>query len=190
MDRVFVLSCLFNLFPSASVSSALWLLLATFCKLPISGTHSIVGATVGFSLVCRGTQGLRWTTLGMIGNHCYKYVPLIYYFESDFWFFMNFSAVASWFISPVLSGMVSVAFYKVIDIFILQASQPFKPALKAMPLFYGFTVIVNVFSIVHNGPRCKCKCFVIKWKLNIHLINFSETFNYYALYFCCSVSLW
>lgn len=117
-----LLGCLCSL-----LSSALWLLLATFCKLPISGTHSIVGATVGFSLVCRGTQGLRWATLGMI--------------------------VASWFISPVLSGMVSVAFYKVIDIFILRAAQPFKPALRAMPLFYGFTVIVNVFSIVHNGPR-------------------------------------
>ncbi|KAK3924722.1 Sodium-dependent phosphate transporter 1 [Frankliniella fusca] len=109
------------------MSSAVWLLLATFFKLPISGTHSIVGATVGFSLVCRGTQGLRWSTLGMI--------------------------VLSWFISPVLSGVVSVAFFKMIEIFILRAPQPFKPALRAMPILYGFTVLVNVFSIVHNGPR-------------------------------------
>lgn len=40
-----------------------------------------------------------------------------------------------------------------IERFILRAAQPFKPALRAMPLLYGFTVIVNVFSIVHNGPR-------------------------------------
>lgn len=55
-------------FISALASSALWLLVATFLKLPISGTHSIVGSTIGFSLVARGIRGVQWTMLGKLEN--------------------------------------------------------------------------------------------------------------------------
>lgn len=41
---------------------------ASFLKLPISGTHCIVGATIGFSLVARGQQGVRWFELLRIGK--------------------------------------------------------------------------------------------------------------------------
>ncbi|KAF6207441.1 hypothetical protein GE061_018684 [Apolygus lucorum] len=117
-----ILGCL-----SSLVGSAIWLIVATFLKLPISGTHSIVGATVGFSLVCRGTQGLHFKTLAMI--------------------------VASWFVSPLLSGVVSVVLFVAIRGLILRAENPLTPALRALPFFYMATISVNIFSIVHNGPK-------------------------------------
>uniref|UniRef100_A0A2K6KXG3 Phosphate transporter n=1 Tax=Rhinopithecus bieti TaxID=61621 RepID=A0A2K6KXG3_RHIBE len=52
---------------SAMFGSAVWQLVASFLKLPISGTHCIVGATIGFSLVAKGQEGVKWSELIKIG---------------------------------------------------------------------------------------------------------------------------
>ena len=45
------------------------MLAATALKLPVSGTHSIVGATLGFSIVVNGLKGIGWVKLAMIGKY-------------------------------------------------------------------------------------------------------------------------
>ncbi|XP_044742745.1 sodium-dependent phosphate transporter 1 [Chrysoperla carnea] len=112
---------------SALSASAVWLILATFLNMPISGTHSIVGATVGFSLAVKGLNGIQWIQILKIGS--------------------------SWFISPVLSGLISSLIYLFIYYAILIRKNPTEAGLLCLPFFYGFTAIVNIFSIVHNGPR-------------------------------------
>lgn len=121
-EDVLMLGCV-----AALASSAVWLLVATFMKLPISGTHSIVGSTIGFSLVARGVQGLKWSTLGTI--------------------------VGSWFISPVLSGIVSILLFLAIRRFILRAQEPLKAGFRSLPIFYGATFFINVISVVLDGPK-------------------------------------
>jgi len=106
--------------------SSIWLILATFLNMPISGTHSIVGATLGYTLVARGTEGIYWKTLAKI--------------------------VLSWFVSPVLSGVISMSIFVFIRFFILQRDSQLEPGLRALPIFYSLAIFVNTFSIVHDGP--------------------------------------
>ena len=47
----------------ADLSSAIWLTVATYFKLPVSTTHSIIGAIVGFSLAYNGADAVNWIKL-------------------------------------------------------------------------------------------------------------------------------
>ena len=49
------------------LGSCVWLIAATALRLPVSGTHSIVGATIGFALVAHGFKGINFYKLMTIG---------------------------------------------------------------------------------------------------------------------------
>lgn len=112
---------------SALGASSAWLFIATGFSLPVSGSHSIIGATLGFSLVARGSQGVQWRELVKI--------------------------VISWFVSPLLSGMLSSALFWGVRKYILNTSKTLDRGLLAMPLFYGVTMAINLFSVFYDGSE-------------------------------------
>ena len=50
----------------ADLASAIWLTIATYFKLPVSTTHSIIGAIVGFSLAYGGSNAVNWKKMNKI----------------------------------------------------------------------------------------------------------------------------
>lgn len=112
---------------SALIGCAIWLLIATWLKFPVSTTHSIVGATVGFGLVTHGTKGLQYYTLLKI--------------------------ISSWIISPLFSGVISVLIFMFIDILILKAKNPLKAGLTSLPFIYGTIAFFNVLIVTLSGPK-------------------------------------
>ncbi|MCP9266508.1 S20AA [Dirofilaria immitis] len=118
-----------------------WLLIATFLKLPVSTTHSIVGATLGYSLLARGMQGIRWLPViricelrhicaKVISNHCY---------------IMVFVTVAF--------GHRFNSFYSFIDHAVLRRRRPLHCGLILLPVLYFICVAVNVFAVIYNGSE-------------------------------------
>jgi len=111
----------------ALAGTAFWLIVATIFHFPVSTTHSAVGATVGFSLVLKGADGINWKTI--------------------------INIVASWVVSPLLAGIISVSFYLFIKYTCLKRADPFDSSIKMLPLFYWFALTVNLFSVLYGGSK-------------------------------------
>ncbi|KAM7537890.1 hypothetical protein Aperf_G00000073059 [Anoplocephala perfoliata] len=107
---------------SSLIGSCAWMILATSLRIPVSASHSIVGATAGFGLVLFGLRGVQWNGILKI--------------------------VASWFISPILSGFISSILYTVIKYTVLVKENSLESALNTLPFLYALTIFVNIFSIL------------------------------------------
>ncbi|VDN37190.1 unnamed protein product [Gongylonema pulchrum] len=61
--------------------------------------------------------------------------------------------VISWFLSPLLSGLVSVIFYLFIDHAVLRRRHPLRCGLILLPVLYFVCVAVNIFAVLYNGSE-------------------------------------
>jgi PiT family inorganic phosphate transporter len=121
---------------SALLAAALWVSFATWKSLPVSTTHSIVGAMIGFGIMAGGLAVINWTKLAAV--------------------------VLSWIISPVFSLIISFLMFKVIVIAILAKKESFVRALKLSPAFIGLAVFIIVLSFLFKTPLGK-KLAIESW---------------------------
>lgn len=116
---IFILGMLASL-----LAAGTWLLIATKMGWPVSTTHSIVGAIVGFAIVAMGFEAVKWGKIGTIA--------------------------ASWVASPLLSGTIAFLLFKSVQKLILNSSTPFENAKKYVPFYiFGagfFIALVTIFK--------------------------------------------
>jgi len=110
---------------AALLAAALWLNFATWTGMPVSTTHSIVGAVAGFGIVAAGIGSVNWGKMGQI--------------------------VASWFISPVAGGITAFIIFKIISKLILGQEQPAKAAIRVTPYIVFFLAMVVTLATVWKG---------------------------------------
>ncbi len=110
---------------AALLCAAFWLHLATWVGMPVSTTHSIVGAVAGFGVVAAGWSSVNWNKMTQI--------------------------VASWFISPVAGGIAAFLLFKFISTFILGREKPAEAAKTYSPPIVFLLVFVVTLATIYKG---------------------------------------
>ena len=116
-------------FVSSLLAAAIWVTISTWKEMPISTTHSIVGALVGFGLITGGVSSVMWGKVGFV--------------------------VASWVISPVAGCILAFFIFKIIVKTIFAREHPVKAAKVVGPIILGFTALLITSSLFLKTPLSK-----------------------------------
>lgn len=109
----------------ADLASAIWLTVATYLRWPVSTTHSIIGAIIGFALAYGGADAINWDKTGFI--------------------------VLSWVVSPLVAGIFSLSFFTLIKKFVFETVNPLQRTEKIFPILTFITFFINSLFIIYKG---------------------------------------
>ena len=112
---------------SALLAAAIWLTVASRVGWPVSTTHSIVGAIVGFALVAVGTEAVNWSKMGLIAS--------------------------SWVTSPLLAGTMAFLLILSVKKFIFETADPEDRARKIVPVYIFLTATVVALVTFLKGLK-------------------------------------
>lgn len=130
---------------SALFATGLWLQIASFFGLPVSTTHSIVGAIVGFGITAGGLDSIEWGRVASIGF--------------------------SWIFSPLLGGIGAYGLFSYLRTTIFLSPTPLLTALKRLPYIASVVAFVLSFSF-HSSigtpqPVFEAFYYSLPWAIGI-----------------------
>ena len=109
------------------LAAGCWLLLASRKGWPVSTTHSIVGAVVGFAAVGIGTEAIKWGKVGDI--------------------------VLSWIVTPVIAGFLAFLIFQTVHHLILKQKDPLAKAKRYVPVYMFITAFVLTLVTIKKGLK-------------------------------------
>jgi PiT family inorganic phosphate transporter len=107
------------------LAAGVWLLGASHFGWPVSTTHSIVGAIVGFAAVGVGVDAVNWSKVGSI--------------------------VMSWVVSPLMAGVISYTLFQSLRWLILDAANPLRQAKRWVPLYIFLVAFIVALVTLLKG---------------------------------------
>jgi len=130
---------------SALMAASFFLILATFAKMPVSTTHAIVAGVLGMTLV--GKEGMN-------GFGCLSWISEGKPFPFNFFGGLS-GIIASWVISPVLSGCIATVIYKLTYYASINTRRPGSNALLIMPFCYSIAGWIVTFMILAKSKPAR-----------------------------------
>ena len=112
---------------SSLLAAGIWLLIASKYGWPVSTTHSIIGAIVGFAAVGISFDSIMWGQIGSI--------------------------VASWVVSPLVAGIISFCLFMTVQHLVLSTDNPFANAKKYVPYYIFLVGFVIAMVTMVKGLR-------------------------------------
>ncbi len=112
---------------AALLAAGTWLAIASRKGWPVSTTHSIVGAVVGFAAVGIGMDAVNWGKVGTI--------------------------VMSWVVSPLLAGTLAFMVFRTIQKLILNSENPVASAIKYGPYYLFLVGFVIALVTIKKGLK-------------------------------------
>jgi PiT family inorganic phosphate transporter len=109
------------------LSAGTWLLIASRKGWPVSTTHSIVGAIVGFAAVGIGPDTVHWRQVGAI--------------------------VMSWVVSPLSAGLIAYLIFSSVQRLILRQEDPLAKAKRYVPYYIFFAAFTVTLVTILKGLK-------------------------------------
>jgi len=112
---------------AALLASGIWVHLATVFGMPVSTTHSIVGAVVGFGMLSVGIDAISWGKIITIA--------------------------ISWIVSPLSGAIIAGGIYYLIREKVLRADAPESVAQRWAPYLIGVVLLTIILSFIFKGLK-------------------------------------